>query len=104
MTKQIATHKVIHYESLVTGTKTISSTLKFLALKKSIKGLLERGRAVIAVNYAEARNPIGDFVVGSFAFEAVYLGRKAVNHKGIRHKLRSAHKEFVSQSISIPYN
>lgn len=96
-----ATHNVLRYESLVIGTGEIASSLKFYALKKSIRGLLKRGRAVISVNYNEARNPIDDFVVGFFAFEVVYLGRKSVKRKGIRHNMRHSHREFMSQPISI---
>ncbi len=96
-----ATHNVLRYESLVTGTREIASSLKFYALKKSIKGLIERGRVVISASYAEARNPIDDFVVGCFAFEVVYLGRKSVKRKGIRHNMRHSHREFMLQPISI---
>lgn len=104
MTKRFVKHNVLRYESLITGKGEIAPSLKFYALKKSIKGLLERGRAVIEASYAEARNPIDDFVIGRFAFDVVYLGRKSIKRNGFRHNLRHTRKEFISQPICIPYN
>ena len=103
MTKRFATHNVLRYESLVVGNNTIGPSLKFCALKKSVKDLIERGRVVLSADYDELRNPYNDFVLGRFAFDIVYLGRKAVHQKGIRHHFREKYREFISQPISIPY-
>ena len=84
---KMATHCVICYETSVIG-KDISRTLKFLALKRGIKSLLDKGRIVISATYAEGFYPIEDLHIGKYAFEAVYVGREAIRQKGLRHNFR----------------
>ena len=88
----MATHRVIAYSTLLTG-RGISRSFRFLALKQGIKGLINRGRLVIEASYAEAVNPISGFQVGRYYFETIYLGRKAIKRRGIRHRIRNAHKK-----------
>lgn len=99
---KMATHRVLLYETLVTG-KDISPALKFLALKRGIKSLLDRGKVVIGARYRETMNPVSGFCVGSYAFETVYVGRKAIWKNAIRHQLRREHEKFLSEPIVVPY-
>lgn len=104
MVNGTATHRIISYQRIVTGKLSIPRAHKYYVLKDTVRGLLDKGRIVLSVDCEEIKSPISDFVIGFFKFDTVYVGRKSVKVKNIRHRLRGVHRKFLSQPmvVSLP--
>ena len=94
MTIKTVSHPIKLYGIDVWSELGISGYLKSKALRSGIQDLLCKGRAVITAGYDKRFDVLNLSYQGVWAFETVYLGRKAVHKKGIRHQLRKAYQGF----------
>jgi len=102
MSKELATHPIKLYWNYAVSDYPLDDPEKSFLLKAGIRSLLDIGRISLSAEYGEKFIPQARAVRGEYVFEAVYIGRKAVYQKGIRHHFREKHRDFMKQPLCIP--
>lgn len=84
-----ATHPVkLYYNELYKKYDELSLHEKCQLLRKGISSLLDIGRVVLSTKYYSEYDMWGGYYKGSYCYRVIYIGRKAVWRKGVRHMLR----------------
>ena len=79
----------------------VSESLKYDILKRAMRDLTSKGRLVLSCEYASVRIARMRCYESAFLFETVYIGRKAVNKKGIRHTMRSSMRKMKDRPVVV---
>lgn len=61
----------------------------------SLRQFQKQGRVVLSGKYRETHDIREDAYWGEYCFTTVYIGRKAIFRRGIKHALRKARKDFL---------
>jgi len=102
MATHIVQYSVKHYQSDIWARERIPSSLRWRALIKGIKQLVLSGRVILEATYGEEYDLASGLLHGEYYFSTIYVGRKTIKQKGVRHQLRKTCQLASLQPIHIP--
>jgi len=101
MATHLVRHSVKHYQSDIWARERIPSSLRLRALIKGIKQFVFSGRVILKATYQEHYDLASGLLHGGYYFSTIYVGRKTIKRKGLRHQVRQSYQSACLQPLHI---